>query len=100
MSVRGILSELSDSRLVFVGRSANATDGTFYIAFRNAEGYETKLHLSGDAGELLAASLRTMRDPDKGSDTFPFDTYPRWEVVKEGEAAVFHRAIAAQDGGE
>jgi len=61
MTIIGHRIKLTNDRFVFVG-SSDATDLT-YIAFRNAQGEETRLSLSPEAKDALVSLLVNHTDP-------------------------------------
>lgn len=76
LDVKGHLAQLSDDRLVFVGRSP-AHGSEVYIAFRNSQGEDTKLVLSVEAALTLFALLD--KAPDNQEVSYPFRK--EWVVV-------------------
>lgn len=86
-TIKGYQIELSEDRHVFVA----SQEDCFYIKFRNAEGHETRLKLSKEAGDALRYLLKPLKEsPEvvtrwlayiaeaKKSD----DGVPAWQVVK------------------
>lgn len=79
----GSTVKLDEVRLVFLGRVEGST--TWYVAFRNSDGEDTKLKLSPEALEALN-HLYILEPVTKLKSTFPRndnETRQRWMLVKE-----------------
>jgi hypothetical protein len=68
MAITGHLIELSENRLVFVGREGDS--GDWYLAFRSAEGEDTKIRLSDEAMLAFDNAIQ-LRKANPGVQTFP-----------------------------
>src|SRR4051812_9889117 len=75
--IRGNLGTLSDGRLVFIGEKQENRD-EWYIAFRNAEGDDTRLRLSKEA---MATLVQLYKQHPKGNDTWPMQIKTAWQVT-------------------
>lgn len=74
--------DLPDGRVVFLGQSKKHPENR-YVAFKNAEGRDTKLVLSAEA---LNALKKLLTSPMTG---MPLATFPHrfeWRLVKDGES--------------
>jgi len=73
--VRGHLKMIDDTRLVFVGEDPGDSERV-YLAFRNADGKDTKITLSREAYQALKFLIN---EPFKGERTrFPYKF--SWDV--------------------
>lgn len=76
--VRGNCTDLTGGRIVFVGHSLEHPDSVF-IAFRNEEGFDTKLVLSIEAAE----ALQSMLSEPRGNAVFPQGGRTGWRLVQD-----------------
>lgn len=89
-TLKGFQIDLSDDRHVFVAEQ----DDSFYIRFRSAEGNETRLRLSKEAGDALQYLLKPAKEaPEMLTRWLAYMVEakksdgggPEWQVVKLDE---------------
>lgn len=81
MPVLGYLERLDEQRLVFLGQSDDEPN-TFYLAFRNIDGVDTKLKLSSEAFAALLRLRRKLTTSKEPKTDYPHGSmwHGRWIV--------------------